>query len=125
MPKKRIKQDIEEVLVTYAESLVRDQPRGLKPTSYPDELSPLIDLSGRLHDTLHPIQPSGEFVSGLNTRLSEGWQLTMLQRKRLIQLTKTMGVIVSLLAVAAVTTQIIGVIIAVVSRSKAEQIEAT
>ena len=119
------KKVIAEMLVSYTDSLMRDQPTQLDVDKYPDDLSRLFDLSGQLHETLYPIQPSREFVSGLNSRLSEGWQLTMSQRKRLVQLIKTMGVIMSVLMVAALATQFIGVVISSLTRSKSPHVEAS
>ena len=116
---------IEEMLVSHTESLMHDQPTHLDVENYPDDVSRLFDLSGQLHDTLHPIQPSREFVSGLNNRLFEGWQLTMSQRKRLVQLIKTMGVIISVLTVAALATQLIGIVISSLARTKTQRVEAS
>src|SRR5262245_12645331 len=116
---------IEEMLVTHTDALMRDQPSRVDAETYPDDVSRLFDLSGQLHATLHPIQPSREFVSGLNSRLSDGWQLTMSQRRRLVQLIKTMGIIMSLLMGAALATQLIGVVISSLTRSKSRQVEAS
>jgi hypothetical protein len=114
---------VEEMLVSHTDSLMRDQPSHLDVDNYPDDVSRLFDLSGQLYETLHPIQPSREFVSGLNSRLSDGWQLTMSQRKRLVQLIRTMGVITSVLIVSALATQLIGVVITSLTRSKTQHID--
>ena len=89
-----------------------------------EELDVLFGLSDKLSETLRPIQPSNEFVAGLQASLTDGWALTMAQRRRLNQLVKTLGVVFSVLAVAAMVTRLVGLVIAALGQSRRSNIDA-
>jgi len=78
----------------------------------------LVGLPDKLYEALRPIQPSTEFVAGLRGRLTDGWTLTMMQRQRLRKLLGTLGIVFSILAVVAVATRILGLIIAAAIQSR-------
>jgi hypothetical protein len=119
---------IDEAVSTHVDSLVDGKecaPQLLE--QYPDEatvLEGLFQVSDDLYDALVPIKPRAQFVSTLKGDLkqSKATLLAEAQERRRIRMTRainTAGMIVSVLAVTAVLTQLIGVIVMVlVYRSK-------
>ena len=80
------------------------------------QLTPLIQLSERLHQNLKPIQPSAAFVSSLGKELKGQAQRQIAMRKR-----KRRVLVISAAAVGSVVSiaSIVGAILLVIARLRA------
>ncbi|MBN1429568.1 MAG: hypothetical protein JXB07_14435 [Anaerolineae bacterium] len=113
-----------EVVVTHVDDLIGGQPdaSGLL-AQHPDEavvLEEMFRISEWLHKTLVPVSPRRQFVAKLKMKLQEAQASSLAVSSKqdqcwAVRATKTVGILLSIVALAALITRVIGVIIVIVT----------
>lgn len=126
---------LRDVLSAYTDALVSaDEHASEVLEEHPDEVSALEDLFGvsyQLHEMLVPVKTRPRFVSDLKTELQNSQKSLVMsrqerRRRQAAQLINTFGVILSIVAVTALLTRLIGVIIIIMKlRSRRRRSVAT
>lgn len=117
----RYKVDVlRDVLSAYADSLIdRDEHASQVVEQHPDEVSALAELlnvSSQLHDLLVSVKPKPRFVSDLRTELRKSQTALVAsrqehRRRHAAQITKTIGMVLSIMLIIALLTRVISAII--------------
>jgi hypothetical protein len=111
---------LRDVLSAYADSLIGgDEGASQVVEQHPDEVSALEDLfevSSQLYDALVSVKPKPRFVSDLRTELQKSQTALVAsrreeRRRRVMQITNTLGTILAILAITALLTRVVAVII--------------
>jgi hypothetical protein len=116
---------VEDVIDQHTEMLSRGEDMTEKiAAQYSDSfpaLDGLLNLAQRLQNTLVPVEPEEEFVTGLQARLEKIQTRRMKSANRLTnwrvrvgKSNRSLGVIVSVLAVVVLAAQVLGSILLVV-----------
>jgi hypothetical protein len=125
-----------DALSVHADSLVNnnDEYASSLLEQYPDDVSVLEELfkvSYQLHEIMAPVRPRSHFVSDLKTELQKSQTALVASREKQHQrnatrLINTLGTVLSILAVTALLTRLIGAIIMLMTlRSRRRRSVAT